>query len=987
MSNPSGGHGKPSGISHDRNKDVGRQSDSSDNNSWIETIPEHLRLSGEPYGNTSSTSKPMIVDPVVVDNNGTQSICHQCKNKKRKKQKRLRLSYEEHAEKNTGCQSNVNNLSLGAGKTSIICHDQNKEAENDPRVETIGKDLRLSGEPHGNTGSTSKPMIVDPAIADNNGIQSITRLCNLKEHKPLKQIQLSYNFDIMTHEELARKHTKIENGPKNHYLKALNPPTAPPISEEMSIETQSKTIVDWETEIKLSKIEDEAIKMFESQEGCIMPYMEKITFDLFLRRVNSVRIKKNYPIIEKQITSPPIEEYILKPGITLCYPENIDGKMSRQVVESKYKDQLVAAQVELDAIEYITSGNISRMMKNKEVLFSKYLKQVNEMREINDHYPLNFDLSFEEHIRIEYPGYNLTPSNTQEKHSSKASLKESSVSTDSLSEKSSLIDDSDLSTDTCSTPRTKKTVPECIDLTTTSIELLTPSRLCSNNLTMGKTLRLSCKPQGNTSSTSLPMRVDPSKVSYVTNTKLLPKEKQLNGFISELLNIVSCPITMTTLKDPVTTKSGTVYDRDEIYKWLSKNSYCPMTRNVISIDQLSDDHTMNKLVKTMKNHDITSDFLKEMRNEISTFRAFPISSTIEEESEENVTGLSNISTLHIPVELSATMLRKKRRKKENRKEKKKLNEKIRRHKTNLENHGYFDNEYLRWNMPKQPSYSLMHSLSHGFSLVLYSRSHCVNLSSELCLPSELCLHRNSAIRLILPSEMCLILHESIYYSRDKSRNIPDALNSPFNHPIVLPDQTFFAYVWPFVKENNEKLTTDSCDDVARERGDKVYRENLHKNRCSYLREDFNKCVYCKDEEMTIDLRTIPKNSYSPGNRIIGDLDMYGWLVVRSASVPDTIDNAIKDIGKLGGGWSGQWHKIDKTVNRMKKYKPSSMVHNEWSSGLPKQFLDNVNKFILQDNLDDEKNDLKYVIEKFNLIQNVGMIHNDDMPHTDYAPRL
>lgn len=69
-----------------------------------------------------------------------------------------------------------------------------------------------------------------------------------------------------------------------------------------------------------------------------------------------------------------------------------------------------------------------------------------------------------------------------------------------------------------------------------------------------------------------------------------------------------CPISMQLMKDPVTVSSGITYDRHNIEKWLFsfKNTTCPVTKQQISISDLTPNHTLRRLLQawcTLNAHD------------------------------------------------------------------------------------------------------------------------------------------------------------------------------------------------------------------------------------------------------------------------------------------------------------------------------------------------------------------------------------------------
>ena len=56
-----------------------------------------------------------------------------------------------------------------------------------------------------------------------------------------------------------------------------------------------------------------------------------------------------------------------------------------------------------------------------------------------------------------------------------------------------------------------------------------------------------------------------------------------------------------------------------------------------------------------------------------------------------------------------------------------------------------------------PSYSMMHALKDGFSIMMYSSTHDTQMSNG-------CVHRKHAVRLILNKGIRVMWHESLYHS-------------------------------------------------------------------------------------------------------------------------------------------------------------------------------------------------------------------------------
>ena len=126
-------------------------------------------------------------------------------------------------------------------------------------------------------------------------------------------------------------------------------------------------------------------------------------------------------------------------------------------------------------------------------------------------------------------------------------------------------------------------------------------------------------------------------------------------------------------------------------------------------------------------------------------------------------------------------------------------------------------------MPQRASYTLLHSLKEGSSILVYSRTRIVNLNGEMSI------HKCNAVRLQIPKNMAIILHET--------RNIPQ----------FQPDKDFHSYVWP--KENNNARNRSSGlnDGIAREVGNRVYRNDIHQHTYKHLYDKYK--TNCENENM------------------------------------------------------------------------------------------------------------------------------------------
>ena len=151
------------------------------------------------------------------------------------------------------------------------------------------------------------------------------------------------------------------------------------------------------------------------------------------------------------------------------------------------------------------------------------------------------------------------------------------------------------------------------------------------------------------------------------------------------------------------------------------------------------------------------------------------------------------------------------------------------------------------------------------------------------------MHYSNAVRIHLPAWMCIFWHEGLYHSGTSSRNNPN----------FQMDMRFFAYIWPLIQGNSRNRNAGSMDGVARELGDAVYRKDRNRHTCRDLYKNNPTRPHCCIEETVIDLREVPINSYSPGERIIGDLTTLGWVVVRGVRIDESTYRAIYDVCKCG----------------------------------------------------------------------------------------
>ena len=185
-----------------------------------------------------------------------------------------------------------------------------------------------------------------------------------------------------------------------------------------------------------------------------------------------------------------------------------------------------------------------------------------------------------------------------------------------------------------------------------------------------------------------------------------------------------------------------------------------------------------------------------------------------------------------------------------------------------------------------PSFSMMHSLSEGYSIKVFSSTH--NTKAE-----EGQLHKKNAVRLVLPPDTILLWHERVYHAGAKSRLTKchvdgrygfhlcqeDADKSPsrcrnikrkYQHQ---EDLRFFSYVY------NEagKMFRRSADGSV-SAGDRLYkRPQLF---CKGIDDPDYVCPNCDDGEFVVDLSDLSRSAYVNGQKkSVISINMDGLFIV------------------------------------------------------------------------------------------------------------
>ena len=188
-------------------------------------------------------------------------------------------------------------------------------------------------------------------------------------------------------------------------------------------------------------------------------------------------------------------------------------------------------------------------------------------------------------------------------------------------------------------------------------------------------------------------------------------------------------------------------------------------------------------------------------------------------------------------------------------------------------------------------YSLMFALEHGFSFVLFSKSHLYH-------PYDLTIHNGMGLRIILKMGMCLIWNGSLVHAGAKSRN---------NDGQHMFDLRLFQYLW---FNGIHALRSQT----RREDSFELHRENT--SMCPSFNRPNTTCEKCgSTTERCIDLSEVNMKEYEIGEIILGNIDILGWIVVKGNPLRKTV---IRDIYDISISNNNKWFKIDHSW-RSQKY--------------------------------------------------------------------
>ena len=245
---------------------------------------------------------------------------------------------------------------------------------------------------------------------------------------------------------------------------------------------------------------------------------------------------------------------------------------------------------------------------------------------------------------------------------------------------------------------------------------------------------------------------------------------------------------------------------------------------------------------------------------------------------------------------------------------------------------------------------------------MYSRTHKMSYQSHR-------IHSANRIRIRVATGMCIIWNEALYHSGAKSLEGRTSMR-------------FFSFVHPYVDGIERNKQPRSVQAIMKENGRQVYRDFINCF-CSDCHNNSPRCLECENGELFIDLREVLEQSYTIGEVILGDIDLYGWVVIRGIKLKEATRQAFERVSREGRGIDGTWHSVERQANRQMKYTHSCQPSDLWNMDELSVFKTKITDKLLRKVFPGK---MQYTLGKFNLLRNEGIIHEDQAPHSDYHHR-
>ena len=470
----------------------------------------------------------------------------------------------------------------------------------------------------------------------------------------------------------------------------------------------------------------------KTAKAATMEYEDICTFSRNVDIINRYRSSKQIPRIPGRLRTVKIQG--LTPACDLASPDPGDL--------SGYRERLRLVILELQIIDMIKTGIKPTMTPEEDQRLQEDLEEINRLRELEDEYPIFLTKTEAEHFLIEEPddkknygGYGTssgTDFSNQESNTNKEESKKNSGDIANDSDLDSVDRDVLLNVNTSDREynemkKKESTSDAVIDLCndTTSVREESPAKLQEH-----ETIDASMDTEEIKATVPRDIEIiEDTEMIDATETKQLEEcivGKRLKTFLSEINELTTCPITRERIVNPYVGTDKYCYEREKITNWIRVHRYSPMTREMMRVQWLNQDHTMSKLIASMNDCQITDSVIQNLKCDPEDTWTKPEKPDPEDTNE-----------------LSACRQKKRRKVKDNLKKKKSMVKIMKRHQTLLRDQGFFNPQNFVTSRPPKPSFSIMHVLEDGFSIVMFSGSHRVKLSPNLCL------HHGNAIIVIL----------------------------------------------------------------------------------------------------------------------------------------------------------------------------------------------------------------------------------------------
>ena len=137
-------------------------------------------------------------------------------------------------------------------------------------------------------------------------------------------------------------------------------------------------------------------------------------------------------------------------------------------------------------------------------------------------------------------------------------------------------------------------------------------------------------------------------------------------------------------------------------------------------------------------------------------------------------------------------------------------------------------------------------------------------------------------------------------------------------------------------------------------------------------------------ETVIDCTCVPSTSFNQvGEPIVGNLEKYGWVVMRGLTIDPDTATEINNMAMKGAEKEGAWKSIETSEkNHKMKYDINIRIPKNWAGGNLGKFLSDIKLHIF----DIMFKHTNYMIGRHNLLKNDGIVENDQKPHADYSIR-